>query len=490
MKFLLKNASVTADSALLVYEYFDNAEYKIYVDGECIATTDKPDYTVTGLKGGTVYKMQVEAVGISKTDVTEIQTQSVGEVINVEDFGAVGDGKTLNTESIQRAFDSCPPGGTVVIPKGVFVSGALFLKSDMTLHIEDGAKLLGSCDTRDYPVFKYRFEGREQMCYASLVNTQCCSERLRNIKITGNGTIDASGVALFMAEMSEKKGARGRAVCVRNTDGVYIKDITVRQSPSWCLHTIYCNDVVVNNVKIHTKFDENGERYPHIFNGDGFDPDSCRNVAVVGSMIASQDDCIAVKSGRDEEGRTVGIASENILIQNCSFKSGFGVGVGSEMSGGVRNVHIEACTFENTYSLGMIKAPRGRGGVVENVVYKNCTHYYNENEFSDNKWFRGAINIDQFYSVENVSVNDCEPFDEGTPIFRNIRMENISVDTTAGNAVFVAGLPESPIENITLKNVTAKGRFGIKVYNVKNLNIENVSVMADEGEDFVTFNVR
>jgi exo-poly-alpha-galacturonosidase len=184
----------------------------------------------------------------------------------------------------------------------------------------------------------------------------------------GEGKIDTSGTVLFKNEMAEKEGYRGRAVCIRNANHVYLKDITVRQSPAWCVHLIYCSHISVNQVKIHTKYDENGRRYEDIFNGDGLNPDSSNNVYIFHSMIASQDDCIAIKSGRDEEGRAIGIPSQHIRISNCTFQSGFGIAVGSEMSGGVNHVRVSDCTFRN-YSL----------------------------EHEDCKRFRGAINIDQFY---------------------------------------------------------------------------------------------
>ena len=235
------------------------------------------------------------------------------------------------------------------------------------------------------------------------------------------------------------------------------------------------NDML-NNVKIFTKFDEEGRRYKGIYNGDGFDPDSCMDVTVIGCVIGSQDDCIAIKSGKDREGREIGIACEDILIRNCRFISGFGVAIGSEMSGCVRNVTVENCTFENTYSIASIKAPRGRGGMVENVLYRACTHYYNENEFTDCKWFRAAIYIDRFYGIDEFDPDVYKTFDEETGIFRNMVFEDIESKTAAGRAVYIVGLPESKIKGVTMRRLKASGSSGMVIKNAEDIVLEDIDI--------------
>lgn len=396
----------------------------------------------------------------------------MNKIIEVTAYGAIGDGITDNTRALQQAIDACEAKDTVKIPAGCFVSGAIFLKSDMTLELAEGATLLGSSDLQKYPVMRYRFEGWETECYASLINTKEGSQS--NIAIVGKGTINASGRELFHKEMAENKGKRGRAVCLRNTKGIQIKDVTIRQSPAWCLHLIYCEDILIEGVSVHTKYDEEGKLYADIFNGDGIDIDSCKNVVIKDSLIASQDDCIAIKSGKDEEGRRVGIPTENVEITNCTLKYGFGVAMGSEMSGGIRKVSVRDCCFEDTYSFASIKAPRGRGGIVEDIHYANITHYNHSKEHQDCKWFRGSLYVDMFYSVEEYDAAKAEPVNEGTPIFRNLTFENITTETIAGNGIYLCGLPESPIENITLRNVQATAQNGILVHNVHNLDCEGL----------------
>lgn len=472
--------------AALLWEKVEGAQlYRIYVDGKETAVTDKTDYTLRELESGHSYDIYVEASAGLDTVVSShvtIKTRDKSVLLDVTDFGAVGDGRTLNTQAVQAAIDGCPPGGTVMIPAGIFLTGALFLKSDMTLYMEEGSKLLGSSRLEDFPLITCRFEGREQVCYASLLNTGEEEEKdFHSITIAGKGTIDANGMLLRKLELAEGKGKPGRTICLRRTDGVYLEGITVRQSPAWCVHLVYCNHVSLNGVHIHTKYDEKGNRYEGIANGDGLDPDSCSYVKVFNCTIASQDDCIAIKAGRNEEGRRVGIPSEHIRISNCTFLSGFGVAVGSEMSGGVRDVLVQDCTFRDTYSICSIKAPRGRGGIVENITYDSMKHCNHSREHQDCKWFRGAIYIDQFYSHDEYDWENPQPVDEGTSHIRNITLKNMEAETVTGNAVFLAGLPESPLENIRLVNVKAGGRYGMKAANIRNLQMENVTIGAREG---------
>ncbi len=382
---------------------------------------------------------------------------------NITDHGAAADG-TVSTAAIQRAIDMCDKGGTVVIPAGTFISGALFLKSNMTLRLEEGAVLMGSGNIADYPVMGYPYEGFDQLCYASLINTDSAPHE--NITIEGSGTINANGCALFDAELADDRIKRGRAVCIRGTKNLSLRGVTIRQSPAWCLHIIYCSDVDIDGIEIQSKYDEKGNAYG-MHNCDGIDVDSCRNVHIANSLISSQDDCIAVKSGRDEFGRRAGIPSEDILIENCRFTSGFGVAVGSEMSGGVRNVTVRDCEFTDTHSIASVKAVRGRGSYVKNICYERCTLVNRSAEFTDTKWFRGAIYVDGFYGSEEFDPDTPAEVNEGTPAVYGIYFKDITVDTAAGRAVYMCGLPESIITNVSLENVKAKGVGNNFVKNVQ-----------------------
>jgi len=491
-------AAQTADSIAVLWDKPAGVSvegYDVYLGSNFVATTEHTDYTFQGLAAAQEFEISVRAHvadgKLLQSNPVRITTKPQPQVFDITTHGAAGDGKTLNTHAIQAAINECSAGGVVRIPAGVFLCGAIFLKSEMTLHLDEGAVLLGSSNPKDYPLMKYRCEGRETNCYASLINTPATNgARWRDITINGSGTINANGSALRQKEKAEAAGRLGRAVCIRDTDGVYLQGVTVRQSPFWCVHLIYCTGVSVNGVGIHTRYDEAGKKYPGIVNGDGLDPDSCRDVFIFNCHIASEDDCIALKSGRDAEGRAVGIPTENVRISHCLFTHGFGVAMGSEMSGGLRNVLVEDCVFQDTFSLASVKAIRGRGNMIENITYRDCTLTNQSQEHQDSQWFRGAIYVDQFYGDAKFDSHQARPKDESTPLIRNVLFQNIKLDTVGGNAIYLTGLPESPLENIRLENVTATGKHGFIANNINGLTLNNVSVEARDGKAMRFDNVK
>ena len=497
MKLYAPIEARTNDTVMICWDKFREGpctvDYQVYVNDRLFSTVTCTDETITGLYADTEYTLQVAAAEsgsiLAKTDPLIVRTSHLGEVLDITAFGAVGDGKRLNTQAIQQALDACPPGGTVYVPDGVFVTGALFLKSDMTLRLSDNATLLGSGDLRDYPVFSHRYEGREAPRFASLINMPMelpsgyeTKPAWKNVTIRG-GVINANGMALIQQELDSPLGNRGSAVCLRNVDGLYLYDVTVRQAPFWCLHVIYSNHVTMNRIKIRNKFDEQGNRYQALYNGDGIDPDSCSDVAIVHSSIESQDDCIAVKSGRDEEGRAVGVPSQRIRITNCEFSHGFGAAVGSEMSGGVSDVLIQDCTFHQSFSLASVKNCRGRGSVIERVLYENIRMVNTSTEHDMTKWFKGAIYVDQFYGVDGASLEACQPLSDETPTIRDIAFRNITLDTVRGYGIYLCGLPENHLRNIGLENVAGRAPHTIYESNADEIVMENVHISKTEGKN-------
>lgn len=482
-------AAVTDTTAAVIWEkpkWSDSVEaYMIEKNGKTEALYTATDCTLDQLEPDTEYQVTVRALLkdgtiTSASNCVQVRTNPKSEILDITAFGAVADGETVNTKEIQAAIDACPFGGTVYVPCGIFRTGALFLKSDMTLYLERGAKLLGSDRTEDYPMFHYRQGGIEKLCHASLINTPIGTERCRNITLDGEGTIDGNGVVLRpqMENISEGDGdVRGCTVCLRHVDGLYLKGITMRNSPFWCTHLIFCTRVSVNGITICSKYDEMGIPYAGTHNGDGLDIDSCSDVCVFHSTIASQDDCIAMKSGMNEEGWCVGIPTERVRVSNCRMVSGFGIVCGSDMSGGVRDILVQDCEFLDAYSIGQVKTMRGRGGIVERICFDNCRQYNRNRAVLDGRWFRGSIYIDGFYASELSEFDIDEPQPAvNAPKLRDITFQNIIIDSIGGNAVYISGLPECHVENITLCNVKALGNTGMIVHHIDNLKLENCQI--------------
>ena len=478
--------SCTPHSALLLWDLpGDTVIVRVFLDDIPVASSIQGGCTLTGLRPETVYHARIEVtLGDQSVHCSEpciFTTAALGKQLDITAFGACGDGTTNNTAAIQNVIDACPVNGVVVVPAGCFVTGALFLHSHMTLHLCEGARLLGSTDLADYPVMTYRFEGREEPCFAGLINTP--EGNHTDISITGSGTIDGNGTSLFRQEIPYAGTvSRGRTVCLRNTERVYIQGVTIRHAPAWCTHLIYCDEITLNGVTIHTRRDETGAIYEGIFNGDGFDPDSCTQVRVFNCAIASQDDCIAVKSGRDAEGRSIGRPACDIRITDCHFYSGFGIALGSEMSGGVRNVVIRDCDFRNAYSVLSIKTPRGRGSVVENILCERLNLENFDRSHTDCKWFRGALYIDMYYGTDEVDLTTPQPVTDATPVIRNVTVRNVRLHTLTGNCIYLCGLPERPLENILLENIAAVGLYGMKAYLTTGLTLKNTQIIAMQGE--------
>jgi polygalacturonase len=409
------------------------------------------------------------------------------KTFSVSAFGAAADGKTRDTDAIRRAIAAAEKsgGGTVRFAKGTYLTGAVEMRSKVGLHLEKGATLLFSTDPADYPVVLTRWEGTECMNYSGLLWARDASD----IAVTGEGTIDGQGRAWW--EWRARAGATlkklrelgdttddprqrvfgtpeaGLRPCLFepiNCQRILIDGVTFTNSPFWTIHPVYCDDITARNLKVHGTGP----------NTDGLDPDSCTNVLIEKCDFDTGDDCITLKSGRDKDGRRVGRPTEHVLVRDCTFKRGHGtVVIGSEMSGGVRNVHAENLTADGTDAGVRIKTRRGRGGVVENVVYKNLV-------LKDIR--RQAITIDLTYDVGNNPAVDQSGKD-GIPTVRNVVVENLTCDGAA-TAIVVRGLPDSPVENVTLRDIAITGaRQGTAVIDTRDLRIGNIDVQVRPSSD-------
>ena len=319
----------------------------------------------------------------------------------ITDSGAVADGQTLNTKAIQSAIDLCAGngGGVVVVPKGTFMSGALFFKPGVNLLVEKDAVLKGTANPDDYPQINTRWEGVEREWTSAFLNF----ESMTNVQVTGEGTIDGSG-DLWMQRFSfGRRGRRGgtnsipaltnapvsqdftampaniytnasgtnafprrgrpRLICFSNCRNVRITNLHLQQQAVWCLHLLYCRNVVVDNLDIRA--------LQYIPSSDGIDVDSSRDVKISRCYISCFDDDISIKSGKDADGLRVNRPSENITISDCTIGSGGGIDIGSEVSGSVRHVLVRRCKFTGTDSAARIKSQPSRGGVIEDITWRD-----------------------------------------------------------------------------------------------------------------------
>jgi polygalacturonase len=403
-------------------------------------------------------------------------------VLSVVDFGAVGDGKTLSTAAIQAAINACAAagGGKVCVPPGKYLTGPIFLKSNLEFELLAGAILLGSTKFSDYPTIAGWWEGLERRIYASMIT----GIDLDNVAITGRGILDGQGAVWLEAwgkteELRRKLGLRGREpenppgsplpwprprmINLYRSRKVLIRGLTIHDSPSWTVHPVLCDDVDIQGLTIINP--------PHSWNTDGIDPESCRNVRIRDCYINTGDDCIMLKSGYKQIPGKPFMPTENVVVTNCTFNAGgCGVGIGSETAGGVRNVAISNCACDGTTCGLYFRTARGRGNLVENVSAVNVVMRNLEET---------GIVFSMFYEDEDRGT--AHSVDIRTPAFRNFHCSDILLNG-AKSAVIIEGLPESPIQQLSLENVFVQAaEKGISCYQVHGFSLSNAVVNADSG---------
>ncbi len=401
------------------------------------------------------------------------------KTFRISDYGTKGDGKTNDTGPINYALESAEKagGGTVEFTAGTYLTSVVHLRSNVGLRLDRGATLLFTTNPADYPVVFTRWEGTECYNYSALIT----GTDLHDIAITGEGTIDGQGAAWWpwkdKAAASQKKL---RELGETTTDPklrvfgtvegalrpclfepircrrILLAGVKFTNSPFWTIHPTYCSDITAHGLDIHGTGP----------NTDGFDPDSCKNILITECKFDTGDDCITLKSGRDKDARRVGLPTENVTVRNCTFARGHGtVVIGSEMSGGVRNVYAENLTADGTDAGVRIKTRIGRGGTVENIFYNGMTL---------KNILKQAITIDMFYDVgSNPDVDQSGP--EGVPIFRNITIENVKCES-AVTALLIQGLPQSPMTGITLRNLNITASDPVTLTNAPKAILENVII--------------
>jgi len=418
-------------------------------------------------------------------------------LVNLRDFGAVGNGTQLCTEAFEKAIKTLSEqgGGRLVVPRGVWFTGPIVLRSNIDLHLEQGAIILFSGDISLYPVVETVYEGKVTRKCQSPISGQ----DLLNVAITGRGVIDGNGqnwrplkrwkvtdkqwekLTSDGGVMSKKKDLwypsedhiRLRPVLLHlnNCRNVLIQNVALQNSPAWNIHPLMCENIIIDGVTARNPF--------YAQNGDALDLESCRNALVVNSTFDAGDDCICMKSGKDEEGRKRARPCENVVVSGCTVFAGHGgFTVGSEMSGGIKNVLVKDCQFLGTDVGVRFKSTRGRGGVVENI-FINGISMYNiiEDAIIFDMYYGGKSVTDEMDGIEQGSGKTLLVPDETTPVFRNITIENI-ICRGASRALYFNGLPEMPIKNITLRNINISADKEGQFNYCEDVKKENVNIIS------------
>ena len=443
------------------------------------------------------------------------------DTFNIISYGAKADGITLNTNSINEAINACSKngGGVVLVPNGLWLTGPVVLQSNTNLCIAKDALLQFTADFNQYKLVESNYEGLpayRNQAPLSAVNAE-------NIAITGEGIIDGNGGAWRMVNRDRQSDIEWNKLVasggIVSTDGklwypseksvkgsqtknagviiagktakdyedikdflrpnllvfngcksVLLQGVTFQNSPAWCLHTLLCDQLTVRNINVKNPW--------YAQNGDGIDIESCTNVLVEGSTFDVGDDGICIKSGRDEAGRKRGKPTANVLVRNCAvYHAHGGFVIGSEMSGGAKNIYVTDCTFMGT-DIGLrFKTTRGRGGVVENIHASNINMKDIVNE---------AILFDMYYFAKPPSAGpealakvETFPVTEATPQFKDFYIDNI-VCMGASKAVFIRGLPEMHIANINMRDMVMQTKSGIECSEATGISFKNVQLATKE----------
>jgi polygalacturonase len=384
--------------------------------------------------------------------------------LNVREFGAIGDGKTKDTAAFQKSLDACltAGGGEVLVPAGDYLIGSIELKSNTTLRLSKDAHLIGSPDLEDYPVTKVRWEGRWVDGHRGLVYAQ----NAHHIAIIGPGKISGSST------LGGRQMPR-RPVVIEpiNSTDIRLEDFSTEQRLMWSIHLTTSDNIVIRNLTIRATGG----------NGDGIDVDSCKHVRIEFCDIDTGDDAIAIKSGRGMEGYREARTTDDVLISNCILgDSNFaGIGIGSETSGGIRNVRIEHVKFTHVKTFAVyIKSREGRGAFIENI---------SANDLDAPTAPAGFLRI----NVLNSGLQDSEPVpgDEGIPLVKNISFSNIKVNCgTLVDAVSTS--PVKPIQGFSLTNVTGTCSTGASLANMTNARLRNINVKGVGGPLIKATNVQ
>ncbi len=470
---------------------YEAGTYTLAMDGKKAGETLKTYYKFEGLEAGREYRFGISCAE-AEAELT-VSTKAARKRIDITQapYGAAGDGRTMNTAALQRAIDDCGAGDAVYVPAGVFLTGALRLHSDMELYLEEGAVLQGTDNPDDYlPRIWSRFEGIEQECYSSLLNLGTMNHEdgynCRNVTIRGGGVIASGGKTLAkrvieaererlgaelealgerIAEYEKPETIPGRVrpklVNISNSQNIVLSGVTFRDGACWNVHMIYSDHVVTQGCTFYST---------DVWNGDGWDPDSSTNCTIFNCMFYTGDDSVSIKSGKNPEGNRIARPAEHIWVFDCKCAFGHGITIGSEMSGGVRDVDIWDCDMGQSMCGIEIKGTRKRGGYVKEVHVRDCV----------------AARV-LFHSVR---YNDDGAGAKEPPVFENCCFERMRIlgeyfshasEWVECEAIELAGFeePGHELKDITLRDVVIGSerksrRQSISLQCCENITLERI----------------
>lgn len=512
----MKIALVRAMTRSAVFElvntscYYAPASYTVELDGVPVGgRRDTNVFSLYSLEPGRSYRVAVHAG--DETGVLDFCTEAESYFVDASRYGLVNDGETDNTAVLQAALATCPPGGTVYVPAGTYRTQSLFLPSNITLYLEKGCTLLGGTDRKKYPILpgvlpccdeQHEFylagwEGNPLDSFASLINVI----HSQNVVITGEGTLDANAENgdWYINAKVKNIAWRPRTFSTNNAEKVVLHGVTLCNSYAWTVHPSYTEDMDILDIRIHNRADSP--------NTDGIDPESCKNVNIIGAHIHVGDDCIALKSGKLFLGTVMHTPCENVVIRNCCLSRGHGgLVVGSEMSGGVKHITVTQCLMDRTDRGLRVKTRRGRGqnAVIDGLVFRNVRM----------KDVLAPFVINMFYYCDPdgrsdyVQSHEPLPVDERTPRLGSLVIEDIEATGAQYAGCWFSGLPEQPIEQVTMRNVSidfaadaAPGeaammcgiqpckKLGIWAENVRRIDLHGVRITGYENERLQFVNV-
>lgn len=491
--------------------YHTKQPYQILVNDKSVRLTDTVITSVYGLKPDSQYCVKVLDMEGMEQGSLSFQTDHEFVTLDVREFGAKGDGSSDDTKFIQAAIMACPKDSRVLVTKGTYRITSLFLKSDIRLEITKDAQLLAIPERYEYPrlpglIESYdetdeynlgTWEGNPLPMFAGIVT----GINAENVLLYGEGVID--GCASREDWWKDPKVMRGafrpRLLYLNHCDNVKVQGLTFKNSPAWTLHPYFSDNLTFCNVTVN-----NPSNSP---NTDGLDPESCKNIDVIGVKFSLGDDCIAVKSGKIYMGKKYKKPSENMHVRQCLMENGHGaVTVGSEMAGGVKDLIVEDCLFSHTDRGLRIKTRRGRGedAILDNIVFRNLKMDHVMTPFVVNSFYF----CDPDGKTEYVQSRETYPVDDRTPVIKKLVFEDIDAKNCHVAAAFYEGLPEKKIEEIVMKNVSvtyaenpkkdvpamssgvdACTKRGLFANNVCRLVLENVKIEGQDGEAFDLHNV-